>query len=327
MVVVSEGPRNFSVALRAGRLSRCPLDEALSGSETLVHRSLWPAFLAVAVAGEPRQHRGLSGAALAAFSLCVNHSTVPVRAAGSAVKELVSRLLCARDRGAHGIRTPRNGGRAVVLMGRTSRRRTGAGNRASPRHSREGLPGDGAFPRRSRGLRRRSRDRAADRSIERLTPPVGDSDLRALARLLVDAVESGAAVGLLGAADARACARRVAQDDRALPTRARSSSWRGTLKESSARFSCTRPGAEPAASRGDRQARWCIAANGVRAGRTADAVDRGGGAGGRVWPPDARRQARRGGRGAVPMPGMDCRGHDRVRLRLGRNASLRGHLL
>ena len=33
--------------------------------------------------------------------------------------------------------------------------------------------------------------------IERLVPPVGDSDLRALARLLVDAVESGAAVSFL----------------------------------------------------------------------------------------------------------------------------------
>ena len=33
--------------------------------------------------------------------------------------------------------------------------------------------------------------------IERLIPPVGDSDLRALARLLVDVVESGAAVSFL----------------------------------------------------------------------------------------------------------------------------------
>jgi GNAT superfamily N-acetyltransferase len=33
--------------------------------------------------------------------------------------------------------------------------------------------------------------------IERLSPPVGESDLRALARLLVDAVESGAAVSFL----------------------------------------------------------------------------------------------------------------------------------
>jgi GNAT superfamily N-acetyltransferase len=34
-------------------------------------------------------------------------------------------------------------------------------------------------------------------SIERLIPPAADSDLRALARLLVDAVESGAAVSFL----------------------------------------------------------------------------------------------------------------------------------
>jgi len=33
--------------------------------------------------------------------------------------------------------------------------------------------------------------------IERLIPPAGDSDVRALARLLVDAVESGAAVSFL----------------------------------------------------------------------------------------------------------------------------------
>jgi len=35
-------------------------------------------------------------------------------------------------------------------------------------------------------------------TIERLTPPATDSDLRALARLLVDAVDSGAAVSFLG---------------------------------------------------------------------------------------------------------------------------------
>jgi GNAT superfamily N-acetyltransferase len=34
-------------------------------------------------------------------------------------------------------------------------------------------------------------------TIERLVPPVGDSDLQALARLLVDAVESGAAVSFV----------------------------------------------------------------------------------------------------------------------------------
>jgi len=34
-------------------------------------------------------------------------------------------------------------------------------------------------------------------AIERLVPPANDADLRALAELLVDAVESGAAVGFL----------------------------------------------------------------------------------------------------------------------------------
>jgi GNAT superfamily N-acetyltransferase len=36
-----------------------------------------------------------------------------------------------------------------------------------------------------------------DHAIERLTPPVSDADFRALARLLMDAVESGAAVSFL----------------------------------------------------------------------------------------------------------------------------------
>lgn len=64
----------------------------LSGKDTLVHRKLWPAFLAVAIAGEPWQSRGLSEGARRLLSR-VDRSTVPVRSAGSAVKELVSQLL------------------------------------------------------------------------------------------------------------------------------------------------------------------------------------------------------------------------------------------
>jgi hypothetical protein len=59
---------------------------------TLVHRKLWPAFLAVASANEPWQLRGLpaSGRRLLAS---LNDSKAAVRSSGPAVKELEIRLL------------------------------------------------------------------------------------------------------------------------------------------------------------------------------------------------------------------------------------------
>ena len=64
----------------------------LYGKVTLVHRNLWPAFLAVATANEPWQLHGLStpGRRLLA---AVKESEARVRCSGKAVKELELRLL------------------------------------------------------------------------------------------------------------------------------------------------------------------------------------------------------------------------------------------
>lgn len=68
------------------------ITKLLFGKDTLVHRSLWPAFLAVATADEPWQHKGLSQTARSLLSR-VHHSAIAVRSPGSPVKELVTRLL------------------------------------------------------------------------------------------------------------------------------------------------------------------------------------------------------------------------------------------
>ena len=60
--------------------------------DTLVHRSLWPALLAVAEAREPWQLRGLSGPARSLLQL-VQRGDGPVRATGAPVKALEARLL------------------------------------------------------------------------------------------------------------------------------------------------------------------------------------------------------------------------------------------
>jgi hypothetical protein len=60
--------------------------------ETLVHRSLWPALLAVAGSREPWQVRGLSGSARSLLQR-IDRGDGPVRATGVAVKELEARLL------------------------------------------------------------------------------------------------------------------------------------------------------------------------------------------------------------------------------------------
>src|SRR5262249_46212670 len=64
----------------------------LSGKDTLVHRSLWSAFLAVASSGEAWQRRKLSSNALQLLQK-VRRSRRPVLSSGPAVKELTSRLL------------------------------------------------------------------------------------------------------------------------------------------------------------------------------------------------------------------------------------------
>ncbi len=64
----------------------------LCRKDTLVHRRLWPALLAVAAAREPWQTRGLSPAARRLLRE-VDGSAEPLRRAGAAAKELLLRLL------------------------------------------------------------------------------------------------------------------------------------------------------------------------------------------------------------------------------------------
>jgi hypothetical protein len=60
--------------------------------DTLIHRPLWPALLAVGLAREPWQARGLSDDAKRLLER-VDRGEDPVRAAGEAVRELEVRLL------------------------------------------------------------------------------------------------------------------------------------------------------------------------------------------------------------------------------------------
>jgi hypothetical protein len=64
----------------------------IAGKDTLLHRSLWPAFLAVASGGEAWQGRGLSANARQLLAR-VQRARQPVLSSGLAVKELTARLL------------------------------------------------------------------------------------------------------------------------------------------------------------------------------------------------------------------------------------------
>ena len=64
----------------------------LNGKVTLVHRSLWPAFLAIALANEPWQTRGLSSRGQQLLA-SLNESKEPINSSGPVVKELEVRLL------------------------------------------------------------------------------------------------------------------------------------------------------------------------------------------------------------------------------------------
>jgi len=64
----------------------------LNGKVTLVHRRLWPAFLAIALANEPWQTRGLSSRGQQLLA-SLNESKEPINGSGPAVKELEVRLL------------------------------------------------------------------------------------------------------------------------------------------------------------------------------------------------------------------------------------------
>jgi len=64
----------------------------LHGKDTLVHRSLWPEFLTLADAGESWQSAGLSAPARRLLQR-VQQAGTPLRASGTAARELQSRLL------------------------------------------------------------------------------------------------------------------------------------------------------------------------------------------------------------------------------------------
>jgi hypothetical protein len=66
----------------------------LHRKDTLVHRSLWPAVLAVGVSRDQWQLRGLSGEARRLLGRLGGGGS-PVRAVGAAVRELETRLLAA----------------------------------------------------------------------------------------------------------------------------------------------------------------------------------------------------------------------------------------
>jgi len=64
----------------------------IAGKDTLVHRRLWPALVAVGASGERWQREKLSPSARALLAKA-DRSKEPIRASGAAVKELASRLL------------------------------------------------------------------------------------------------------------------------------------------------------------------------------------------------------------------------------------------
>jgi hypothetical protein len=68
------------------------MTKLLHRKDTLVHRALWPALLAVAAARDAWQTRGLSSEAKSMLAR-LDRGEGPVRASGAAVKELEVRLL------------------------------------------------------------------------------------------------------------------------------------------------------------------------------------------------------------------------------------------
>ena len=82
----------FRVLTTLGEHPDILVTKLLLGKDTFVHRTLWPAFLAVASAREPWQLTGLSAPARSLLAR-VATSAAPVRSAGAATKELFARLL------------------------------------------------------------------------------------------------------------------------------------------------------------------------------------------------------------------------------------------
>jgi hypothetical protein len=82
----------FAVLSELGDHPDVLLTKLLGGKVTLIHRTLWPPFLAVAMDGAAWQLEGLSIPARDLLT-SVNESKIPIRASGAAVKELETRLL------------------------------------------------------------------------------------------------------------------------------------------------------------------------------------------------------------------------------------------
>lgn len=88
-------PRGRLIFRVLGELAEHPdilITKLLFAKDTLLHRSLWPAFLTVAMAQERWQLQGLSAPARELLER-VRHAGAPILASGAPVRELAARLL------------------------------------------------------------------------------------------------------------------------------------------------------------------------------------------------------------------------------------------
>lgn len=85
----------FACSSRLGDSEDVLTSRLIAGKVTFVHRTLWPAFLALACSGAPWQTRGLSEKARALLRKI--NETGSVQATGAAAKELQERLLVSAD--------------------------------------------------------------------------------------------------------------------------------------------------------------------------------------------------------------------------------------
>ena len=88
-------PMAHDVFATLAELSEHPdilLAKVLSGKDTLVHRSLWPALLAMVSAGEPWQYKSLSANGRKLLEQ-VGGAHAPLRSSGPIARELQLRLL------------------------------------------------------------------------------------------------------------------------------------------------------------------------------------------------------------------------------------------
>jgi hypothetical protein len=87
-----ESHRIFHVLTQLAHHPDVLFTKLLCGRDTLVHRTLWPAFIAVATSAEPWQRQDLSMAARRLLQH-TRRANAPVISVGAPVRELASRLL------------------------------------------------------------------------------------------------------------------------------------------------------------------------------------------------------------------------------------------